>query len=202
MTAVATNPNLKRNRRYLLLLLALFALPPLAAWLLIDVWRPGVTVHHGELLDPAQPLPALQGLDTNGVPFDPELLRGRWAMAYLSAGQACQESCQTTLYQMRQMQIALGKDMQRVQTVLMFTSEPQADILDWLQQEHDAMLKIILSDQTVVHLITEAFESEVVGQGIYLIDPLGNLFMRYAPDTDPGDILKDFKRLLKYSKIG
>ena len=200
--AVATQPNITRNRRYLVLVLVLFALPPLAAWLLVDVWRPAGTVHHGELLDPAQPIPLLQGHDINGTPVDPELLRGRWAMAYLSDGRQCQDACQTNLYRMRQMQIALGKDMPRLQTVLLLTAKPQADLVDWFGQEHSAMLKIILADQTVPNFMAEAFGIEAIDQGIYLIDPLGNVFMHYTLDTDPSDILKDIRRLLKYSKIG
>ena len=202
MSAVVTNPVAKRNRRYLIIILALFALPPLAAWLLIDIWRPGGTVHHGELLDPARPLPVLQGHDIDGAPVDGEALRGHWIMVYLSEGEQCQESCRNTLYQMRQMQIALGKDSPRVQTVLLFTQEPQAEFLSWLQQEHRVMQKIILADQTIPDFMAEAFAAEVIEQGIYLIDPLSNVFMHYAPDADPSDILKDFRRLLKYSKIG
>jgi cytochrome oxidase Cu insertion factor (SCO1/SenC/PrrC family) len=37
---------------------------------------------------------------------------------------------------------------------------------------------------------------------VYIIDPLGNLMMYYPPDADPSGMLKDLKKLLKYSKIG
>jgi hypothetical protein len=37
---------------------------------------------------------------------------------------------------------------------------------------------------------------------VYFIDPLGNLMMYYRPDADPGGMLKDLRKLLKYSKIG
>ena len=37
---------------------------------------------------------------------------------------------------------------------------------------------------------------------IYLIDPLGNLMMSYAPDAKPKGMLEDMKRLLRLSHIG
>jgi hypothetical protein len=37
---------------------------------------------------------------------------------------------------------------------------------------------------------------------IYVVDPLGNLMMRYPRDPDPSKMLQDLQRLLKYSSIG
>ena len=37
---------------------------------------------------------------------------------------------------------------------------------------------------------------------IYLIDPLGNLMMRFPRDPEPGRMIKDLSRLLKASRIG
>jgi hypothetical protein len=39
-------------------------------------------------------------------------------------------------------------------------------------------------------------------QRIYLIDPLGNLMMSYAPGAKPKGLLEDMKRLLRLSQIG
>jgi hypothetical protein len=37
---------------------------------------------------------------------------------------------------------------------------------------------------------------------IYIVDPLGNLMMRYPRDADPSKIKKDVVKLLKVSRIG
>jgi glutathione peroxidase-family protein len=37
---------------------------------------------------------------------------------------------------------------------------------------------------------------------IYLIDPLGNLMMRFPKDPDPGKMKKDISKLLRASSIG
>ena len=38
--------------------------------------------------------------------------------------------------------------------------------------------------------------------GIYLVDPIGNLMMRFPADPDPSGVIKDLQRLLKYSRLG
>ncbi|MDP3715723.1 MAG: cytochrome C oxidase subunit I, partial [Burkholderiales bacterium] len=37
---------------------------------------------------------------------------------------------------------------------------------------------------------------------IYLVDPLGNVVLRYPRDADPTRIKKDLQRLLRVSRIG
>ena len=37
---------------------------------------------------------------------------------------------------------------------------------------------------------------------IYLVDPLGNVMMRYPRDADPSRMKKDLARLLRASRIG
>jgi hypothetical protein len=37
---------------------------------------------------------------------------------------------------------------------------------------------------------------------IYIVDPLGNLMMSYAPDAPQKALLEDLKKLLKLSHIG
>jgi hypothetical protein len=37
---------------------------------------------------------------------------------------------------------------------------------------------------------------------IYIIDPLGNLMMRFPRDPEPARMIKDLSRLLKASRIG
>jgi hypothetical protein len=42
---------------------------------------------------------------------------------------------------------------------------------------------------------------EGTGQVVYVVDPLGNVMMRYADPADMRGVLKDLERLLKYSWI-
>ena len=44
--------------------------------------------------------------------------------------------------------------------------------------------------------------SAATAERVYLIDPLGNLMMSYAPDAKPKGMLEDMKRLLGLSHVG
>ena len=37
---------------------------------------------------------------------------------------------------------------------------------------------------------------------VYLIDPLGNLMLRFPADPSPSKMIKDLERLLRYSGFG
>ena len=39
-------------------------------------------------------------------------------------------------------------------------------------------------------------------QEIYLIDPIGNILMKYNFDSEDAGILRDIKRLLRFLRIG
>ncbi len=196
MTQVRT-----RNRIFLLTIMALFIVPLTLAWVLVDKWRPAGTVHHGELLSPAIPVVHLQLHQPDGEDINASYLRGHWTLAYL--GPPCAALCQQTLYKIRQIRLALGKDMQRAQTLFMMTGAAEPDLLPWLKQEHPKLTYGVADPQTL-NFFSRAFPgpAQAPGEWIYLIDPLGNLFMRYRCDTNPKDIMNDLQRVLRYSTIG
>lgn len=201
-TPIANQPSLK-NRFFLLAIIALFALPLLSAWLLVGYWRPSSTTNHGELLNPVQPVSYLSLRQINGQELSENYLRGRWSLIYVgSASSECNRRCQDSLYKLRQVRLALGKDMDRVQTLFIMAALPDAKLAAWLHNEHAAMTAGIADTQTL-DFFSQAFAGvTAMGDWIYLVDPVGNLFMRYKAESDPKGILEDLRHLLKFSKLG
>ncbi len=186
---------------FLLLVIACFTLPLVAAWLLVDRWRPAGSVQHGELLNPAHPLD-LRFEPTDESRMGNAALRGRWVLVYLGSAGRCTPRCQTALYDMRQVRLALGRDMDRVITVLLLDGMPESGLRRWLAVEHAATL-VGVADIKTRNSLSEAFgQPGPFGDWVYLLDPLGNLLMRYPVTVDPGGVLKDLKRLLRLSEIG
>jgi hypothetical protein len=173
----------RRGRAKLALLAAFFALPVAASWLL---WTfglvPGATGNYGTLLPP-RPL-ALAPLAA---------LKGRWVLVQFDGG-ACDAWCERKLYVMRQVRRAQGKDMQRVERLWLLTdaAAPRAELL--------AAIEGTLIAPAPAGADFPAERS--VTDHIYLVDPLGNLMLRYARDPDPSRIIKDLQRLLKVSGFG
>ena len=159
-------------------------------------WRPGDTGNHGELVIPAAPTPAL-GLPTpGGEPTDAEFLRNHWSLVYI-AREPCDEDCRTALYNGRQMRLALGRLMDRVHRIYLYTgAAPEAA---FIAREHPDLLLADASGEEAGRLL-EAFSGQA--EGYWLVDPLGNVMMRYPPEQPPRGMLEDIKRLLRLSRIG
>jgi cytochrome oxidase Cu insertion factor (SCO1/SenC/PrrC family) len=187
-----------RQRLYLLFIVACFVVPLATAGWLAGRWTPGHTVQHGELLHPARPL----NLHFTALDGGSTALQGHWILLYAGSATGCDARCHTALYDLRQVRLALGKDMQRVETVLLLGGAPDAALRQWLVHEHAAM-RVGIVDVERQNRLMEAFDhTGVIGDWIYLIDPLGNLVMRYPATVEPRGMLKDLQRLLKWSRIG
>lgn len=168
--------NLFRNK---LLWVALVCAAPLVlgtgAYLLR--WSPGAPSNYGELLTPT----FVAGL---------EALRGKWVLVMFDAS-ACDARCEQKLYYMRQVRRAQGKDMSRVERLWVITdgAKPREEILPGIEGTRLAALS------------EKEFPGKAVDH-IYLVDPLGNLMMRFPRDPDPSRMIKDLQRLLRYSRFG
>lgn len=192
----------KANRRNLLLVLAVFALPVIVATMMyVTGWKPSATGNHGELIQPARFIEesSMQSIDAKPVKFSE--LHGKWTMVYFDTS-ACPDECMKQLYIMRQTHIAQGKDQERIQRLLVLTDSQDAESLKSKLLDYPDML-VWTGAKSVLNKLTQDFGIEaatVSGRGyIYLLDPMGNLMMRYSPGIDPAGMRKDLVRLLKYS---
>jgi hypothetical protein len=92
----------------------------------------------------------------------------------------------------RQVRRAVGKDAERIERLWLLTDagKPRAELLAAIEGSH------------VVRADAELLKSFPGPEHIYLVDPLGNLMMRFPADPDPSRMIKDLQRLLKYSRFG
>jgi hypothetical protein len=192
-----------RNLRTLGALAALFFLPlVVSVWLYYGMsWTPSGHINHGELIQPPRPLPRL-GIATTperaaAVP-DPVLFRGKWTLVYVGDGR-CEASCRATLYVMRQTLLALGAEMPRVARVFLVTADCCAK--DYLAREHAGMT-IMEATGNVGTQVLSQFPAGDRAHTLFVVDPLGNLMMRYDVRRNPRGLLVDLRRLLELSQIG
>jgi hypothetical protein len=97
---------------------------------------------------------------------------------------------------MRQVRRALGKDMLRVERLWIVTDAavPPTALLAAIEGTQVAPMDAGLA---------AAFPAErSLADHIYLVDPLGNLMMRFPRDPDPSRMIQDLQRLLKLSRFG
>jgi hypothetical protein len=175
----------KRGRAKFAALGLFFAAPFVLAWLAYRLdWAPGATSNYGELVTPPRPLAAPALAD----------LRGKWVLVTFDAA-ACDAYCERKLYFMRQLRRAQGKDQARLERLWLLTdgSEPRPALRAAIEGTRIAPAGTLAARFPAAGALTDH---------IYIVDPLGNLMMRYPRDPDPSRMLKDLQRLLKVSQIG
>ncbi len=197
------SPHDRRQRRVLIGLALLFFTPLGLAFYLYyghGAWHPGGRVNAGELVQPPRPLPALPlplwGAGNTAANF----LQGKWTFLYVSHGR-CAQVCRNSLYETRQVRVALDRDMNRVQR-LFIAAEDCCD-LTALREQHPDLTTVRLGSEVAPLLaIVDQGGGANMQDRIYIVDPLGNLMMSYAPNARPKGMLEDMKRLLRLSSIG
>lgn len=176
-------------------ILAVCAAPFVAAWFAYFVWQPQSRMNYGELIE-SQPLmdPELHRLD--GAPFRLSQLRGKWLLLQLDSG-ACSDACRIKFLYMRQLRLAQGKDMERIERVWLVTDTAAPDPA--LLRDYDGAYVVRAAGRAI---LAEFPAERSSSDHIYIVDPLGNLMLRFPKDPEPGRMLKDLARLLKVSRIG
>lgn len=204
---IARPPGQWRGRFMLLLLASLFFGPLLLASIWYDHadrWPlPEQRANHGQLISPPQPLVGLQLQDLQGLPLAEDAWQGRWLLVYPGLP-TCNAECENLLYQIRQVRTALGKETERLQRIYLLAEVPRDPArLEALHSLHpDLLLAVLASPETVAQFPDADAATLWSGQQLYVVDPLGNLMMRYGATQEPKDILTDLKRLLRLSHIG
>lgn len=195
-----------RARMKLVLIIAIFAIPLLLASIYLHLVRSSGgqlgDTSRGQLIQPAVPLTEFS-LGEGDSAFNLDIARGNWTLLYMPEGE-CGDACELNLYHMRQVRLALNHRMNRVQRVVLVESDSQ--LSSELVAEHPGLIvaggdetaQAVLRDQ-----VTAAEEGmDSIDNAIYLIDPFGNIMLRFPPDLEPTSMLKDIKHLLKVSRIG
>jgi len=189
----------KRGRWKLLVVVAVCAAPMIASYITYYVIKPQSRTNYGALIDPRQyPIPALGSTELDGKPAKLEDYKGKWVMLQVAGGE-CDDACKTRLLAMRQLRLMQGKEMERIERVWLITDAKPLDTV--LMREYDGtdMLRV---DAKLLKAWLPTDEGTAMEDHIYIIDPLGNLMMRFPKDADPNKMKKDISKLLRASAIG
>jgi glutathione peroxidase-family protein len=180
-------------------LLAVCAAPMIASYFTYYVIKPESRTNYGALIDPrAYPIPKLDTATLDGKPVALDAYKGKWIMLHVDDAD-CQDACQKKMHDMRQLRLAQGKDMDRVERVWLVTDKQPLETL--LMREYDGT-HMLRAKPDLVKAWLPVEQGTTVNDHIYMIDPLGNLMMRFPKNADPNKVKKDVSRLLKASRIG
>ena len=188
----------KAGRWKMIAVLLICASPVIASYFVYYVVRPEGRRNYGELVTPQRPLPAITTTDLNGKPGELTALKNQWLLISV-AGAACDAGCQQRLYFQRQLRESLGKEKMRADWVWLVTDAAAVD----------GRLKPALSEATVLRVPADALArwlpeatNQRLEDHLYVVDPLGNLMMRFPANMDASGAAKakrDLDRLLRAS---
>ena len=175
-------------RKEFWMLLAMFIMP-IAFGTLFFYANPNYfsesTVNYGELVRP------VIATEEDDIEIDGGAsLQGIWTMVYVSS--RCDDSCEKAVADMKTIRTLMNADMRRIQRMIIIedSSIPTSD--------DKALIKARITSEKLTQSLKKYTEN-----AIYLIDPIGNIMLYYEPQNiDIRLVIKDLKRLFKYSRIG
>lgn len=172
----------------------------LAAAMYFGGWgATGGVSNKGDLLQPVVPVETFGLAGPDGEPleerFYPVAEEPEWLILMLA--RSCDQACEERLHDLRQVHVALGRESDRVQRAVW-----AADLSSEQLKDYPELMRLQLP-------ATASLPEQLPGGGnlaesyqVYVVDPNGNVILRYDSDNRPEDLLDDVKRLLRLSNIG
>ncbi|MGP4845387.1 hypothetical protein ACTXGQ_14710 [Marinobacter sp. 1Y8] len=188
----------RRGRRVALLLFAVgFGPLILATVMYYTGWlNPEGISSNGVLVEPAVAVSSLALTEAGGQPFadrfGPDVEAPTWMMV-VAAGD-CQQDCEQLIYLARQVNVALGKNQERMRRAA-YLQTPPADLSGYPD------MPLLGSEAASPENWPGGVNIKQTPQ-LYVIDPFGNVMLRYGSEYEGKAILKDLKHLMKLSQIG
>jgi hypothetical protein len=192
---MARHPGKPGGRRTLLLIVAIGLAPIVASYAAYYWFTPSKRVNYGELLETA-PAPIIAGEDADGKAFSLTELRGKWVVLIASRA-GCADACVRALYATRQARTIQGREQDRVVRLLL---QPLAapTLPPELTAAHPGLVVARVDQRALEQLPLGASAVD----GVLLLDPRGNLVLRYGADPEIRGLANDLQRVLKASQIG
>lgn len=191
----------------------LMSLAPLIAALIVYFYpefRPAGSAAYGQLIEPQRPIPQAKDLPLktlDGQPFDLNSLKGKWIMM-AADGAECPESCARKLFIIRNTHASQGKHVERLSRVWFITDD--APVPEKVLEAYKGAVMVRVDPVKLQQFLlggsadsmTPTQAKEALAKPIWVIDPLGNLFLQYPTVEDPEMFRKDIRKLLQNSRIG
>jgi len=178
-----------RGRLQLIMILAVVIGPMLLASAMYHwrFWVPETRSYHGELIGNGQTLTDLGVVGVN---------QAGWQLL-VTVPQQCDERCKELVYLARQVHIGLNREVSRASHALAIAQPLNADYEAQLQREYPQLGRYPLQP--------EAYNKTAgthEGAQLWIVDPHGNVVLRYDNSIKGKAILNDLRHLLKISQIG
>lgn len=193
----------KKNHITILVIFAMSIVPFGIAWYLAknpETLRLGAS--NGELITPLVTTESQEFTGYDAFSADNlKELQGHWVLVNLINGTECPAACEDALYKSQQISLMMGKDISRLRRAVVLLQKTETPVLSsqWMTDGH--LLKLLVTPALQEKLNT-IVGNNPLNDGLLLMDPLGNLMMKYPSGYDAYKVKSDLSKLLKISQIG
>lgn len=209
MSDIETRPannamaNKKRNPYTVWFVVLAFVAPVVLAYIMFFFVDVKSFVNHGEILNPIVHIKDFKLKDENNEIIATDVLTYKWRLISFLGGE-CDEACAARLYDSRQVHAALGKDRHRVLRMFVHREPAGAELSKLIEETHANVIHVYASDDDISKALGTNIREDAgfKSNETYIMDPMGNVMMRFTVDQPNKDFLFDLRKLLKASQIG
>ena len=195
--------NSKRNPYTVWFVVIAFIAPVVLAYIMFFFVDVKSFVNHGEILNPIVHIASFKLKDENNDLVPEGDLTYKWRLISF-LGKDCDEQCETRLYDTRQIHTLLAKDQHRLMRMFVHL-EPAGDpLIKLIEQTHPNVIHVNGDADTIIDALGANVRegTGIMNNETYIMDPMGNVMMRFTQDQPNKEFLYDLKKLLKASQIG
>ena len=193
----------KRNPYTVWFVVIAFIAPVALAYIMFFFVDVKSFTNHGEILNPIVHIKSFGLTDEEDQVIPQDVLTYKWRLISF-LGKDCDERCASRLYDTRQIHTSLGKNQHRVLRMFVHLEPASETLTKLIDETHENVIHV---NGNTSHIIEALGGNVHDGLGIddnetYIMDPRGNVMMRFTQEQPNKEFLYDLKKLLKASQIG
>lgn len=193
----------KRNPYTVWFVVIAFIAPVLLAYIMFFFVDVKSFVNHGEILNPIVHISSFKLKNEKGEIIADDELTYKWRLISF-LGKDCDERCEARLYDTRQIHTALGKDQHRLIRMFIHLEPASESLTRLITQTHPNVIQVNGEADTIIKTLDNNIREDagITDDETYIMDPMGNVMMRFTREQPNKEFMYDLKKLLKASQIG
>jgi len=185
----------------LLFIFIIFTFPFMISYFILNDYNSGqdlTTTNYGKFIDPPINITPINTSVIMKKENSENIFNRKWTLIQFEHD-ICSKRCFDVRFLLKQINIALGKDMNRVQRVFLSYNKMKSKDVSEMTDNYPNLILINNEPRDLHIIINEISNNQSM---VLLVDPLGNVILAYRDDFNGKKLLKDLKKLLKLSRIG
>ncbi len=189
----------KRNPYTVWFVVIAFIAPVVLAYSIFFLVDVESFTNRGELLNPIVHIEEFKLKDDSNELILKSKLTYKWRLISF-LGKDCDEACQKRIYDTRQIHTSLGKNQHRLLRMFIHLEPPGDALKQLIEKTHPDVIHVNGNAQEITKVIGE--NATITNNEVYIMDPMGNVMMRFTQEQENKEFLYDLRKLLKASQIG